>query len=72
MPSPCRDPAIEKSLSERHIRGMAGERHGVCESALRGLYSGASLLADWIDEYLVDGTIHLLERRQQILNYWLI
>jgi hypothetical protein len=38
MPSPCRrDPAtnvlwtypgLERSLSERHIRGMAGERHG--------------------------------------------
>jgi hypothetical protein len=54
MPSPCRhDPAtnvpwtchgLERSLSERHIRGMAGkrqgsamgtawERHGMCESA---------------------------------------
>jgi hypothetical protein len=27
---PCR--GLEKSLSERHIRGMAGERHGMCES----------------------------------------
>jgi hypothetical protein len=34
MPSPCRDPAMafERLLSERHIRGMAGERHGMCES----------------------------------------
>jgi hypothetical protein len=30
MPFPCR--GIERSLSERHIRGMAGERHGMCES----------------------------------------
>jgi hypothetical protein len=26
----CR--GLERSLSERHIHGMAGERHGVCES----------------------------------------
>jgi hypothetical protein len=26
----CR--ALERSLSERHGRGMAGERHGICES----------------------------------------
>jgi hypothetical protein len=30
MLSPCH--GLEKSLSERHIRGMAGERHGTCES----------------------------------------
>jgi hypothetical protein len=30
MPRPCR--GRERSLSERHIRGMAGERHGMCES----------------------------------------
>jgi hypothetical protein len=23
---------LERSLSERHIRGMAGERHSICES----------------------------------------
>jgi hypothetical protein len=36
MPSPCR--GLEKSLSERHIRGMAGERHGngmVCVNQTR-------------------------------------
>jgi hypothetical protein len=27
---PCR--GLERSLSERNIRGMAGERHGICES----------------------------------------
>jgi hypothetical protein len=30
MPSPCH--GLERSLSERHICGMAGERHGMCES----------------------------------------
>jgi hypothetical protein len=30
LPRPCHD--LEKSLSERHIRGMAGERHGMYES----------------------------------------
>jgi hypothetical protein len=30
LPRPCR--GLERSLSERHIRGMAGERHGMCES----------------------------------------
>jgi hypothetical protein len=30
MPQPCR--GLEGSLSERHIRGMAGGRLGVCES----------------------------------------
>jgi hypothetical protein len=35
---PCRSHAalcrgLEKSLSERHIRGMAGELHGMCELA---------------------------------------
>jgi hypothetical protein len=30
MPRPCR--GLERSLSERHIRGMAGERHDMCES----------------------------------------
>jgi hypothetical protein len=34
---PCRSHAalcrgLERSLSERHIRGMAGERLGMCES----------------------------------------
>jgi hypothetical protein len=44
MPSPCRrDPAtnchgLEISLSERHIRGMAGERHDVCESDMAALW----------------------------------
>jgi hypothetical protein len=32
LPRPCR--GLERSLSERHIRGMAGERHDMCESAL--------------------------------------
>jgi hypothetical protein len=30
LPRTCR--GLERSLSERHIRGMAGERHGMCES----------------------------------------
>jgi hypothetical protein len=30
LPQPCH--GLEKSLSERHIRGMAGERHGMRES----------------------------------------
>jgi hypothetical protein len=30
MPSPCH--SLERSLSERHIRGMTGERHGMYES----------------------------------------
>jgi hypothetical protein len=30
MPRPCR--VLEGSLSERHIRGMTGERLGMCES----------------------------------------
>jgi hypothetical protein len=30
MPFPCH--GLERSLSERHIRGMAGERHGMCKS----------------------------------------
>jgi hypothetical protein len=30
MPRPCH--GHETSLSERHIRGMVGERHGMCES----------------------------------------
>jgi hypothetical protein len=30
MPRPCH--GLERSLSKRHIRGMAGERHGMCES----------------------------------------
>jgi hypothetical protein len=30
LPRLCR--GLESSLSERHIRGMAGERHGMCES----------------------------------------
>jgi hypothetical protein len=30
LPRPCH--GLGKSLSERHIRGMAGERHGMCES----------------------------------------
>jgi hypothetical protein len=30
LPLHCHD--LGKSLSERHIRGMAGERHGMCES----------------------------------------
>jgi hypothetical protein len=40
MPSPCRDPAttLERSLSERHIRGMAGERYGMCESNTAALF----------------------------------
>jgi hypothetical protein len=29
LPQPCH--GLEKSLSERHIRGMAGERHGIFE-----------------------------------------
>jgi hypothetical protein len=29
-PRPCH--GLERSLSERHIRVMAGERHGMCES----------------------------------------
>jgi hypothetical protein len=33
LPWPCR--GLERSLSERHIRGMAGERHGMFESVLR-------------------------------------
>jgi hypothetical protein len=30
LPRTCR--CLERSLSGRHIRGMAGERHGMCES----------------------------------------
>jgi hypothetical protein len=30
LPRPCR--GLERSLSERHIRGVAWERHGMCES----------------------------------------
>jgi hypothetical protein len=30
MPLPCH--GLGKSLSEKHIRGMAGEGHGMCES----------------------------------------
>jgi hypothetical protein len=40
MPSPCL--GLE-SLSERHIRGMAGERHGMCESALIMVHQSFSL-----------------------------
>jgi hypothetical protein len=32
----CRHP--EKSLSEKHIRGMAGERHGMCASKTAALF----------------------------------
>jgi hypothetical protein len=35
MPRPCH--GLEKSLSERHIRGMAGEWHGTCESNMTAL-----------------------------------
>jgi hypothetical protein len=31
LPRPCR--GLERSLSERHIRGMAGERHGESNTA---------------------------------------
>jgi hypothetical protein len=40
LPRPCH--GFERSLSERHIRGMAGERHGMCESALIFHYSTAA------------------------------
>jgi hypothetical protein len=30
LPRPCR--GLERLLSERHIRGMAVKRHGMCES----------------------------------------
>jgi hypothetical protein len=30
LPRPCH--GLERSHSERRIRGMAGERHGMCES----------------------------------------
>jgi hypothetical protein len=30
LPPTCR--GLERLLSERHIRGMSGERHGMCES----------------------------------------
>jgi hypothetical protein len=30
LPRPCR--GLERSLSDGHVRGMAGERHGMCES----------------------------------------
>jgi hypothetical protein len=32
LPQPCH--GLERSLSEMHICGMAGERYGMCESAL--------------------------------------
>jgi hypothetical protein len=35
LPRLCR--GLERSLSERHIRGMAGERHGMCESNMDAL-----------------------------------
>jgi hypothetical protein len=35
LPRPCHEPAV--SLSERCIRGMAGERHGMCESSVAAL-----------------------------------
>jgi hypothetical protein len=34
-----------KPLEERHGRGMAGERHGMCESALTVLSEGRGLTA---------------------------
>jgi hypothetical protein len=49
---PCRNPAatlprprhgLERSLSERHIRGMAGERHGMCESNTAALCKSKAL-----------------------------
>jgi hypothetical protein len=45
MQFPCRSHAalcrgLERSLSERHGRGMTGERHGVCELAFTfGLFN---------------------------------
>jgi hypothetical protein len=44
MPRPCR--GLERSLSERHIRGMAWERHSVCESAFTDLGLGYVLFAN--------------------------
>jgi hypothetical protein len=43
MPFPCR--GLDRSLSERHIRGMALERHGMCESTFTVLFYSAQIVA---------------------------
>jgi hypothetical protein len=35
LPRPCH--GLEKSLSERHICGMAAKRHGMCDSNMATL-----------------------------------